>query len=98
MPASLHETSRTVDIGDWTLSFCSIAAMVQEDSWLADTVKAIGVIGANAPAPGQRIGREDALARKQLMLWQHQVRDFQQSALNTSEIEEFPALDWQMQR
>ncbi len=82
---------------DGMLRDYSIAAMEQEDRWLGDTVKAIGAIDANTLSPGPRIDRDVALAQIQFMLHQHQVRHYQQRALDTYVSEPFRALDWQLQ-
>ncbi len=82
---------------DGMLRDYSIAAMEAEDRWLDDTVKAIGVIDANTLSPAPRIDRDVALAQIQFMLHQHQVRHYQQRALDTYVSEPFRALDWQLQ-
>ena len=82
---------------DGMLRDYSIAAMEQEDRWLGDTVKAIGAIDAKTLSPGPRIDRDVALAQIQFMLHQHQVRHYQQRALDTYVSEPFRALDWQLQ-
>jgi uncharacterized protein (DUF885 family) len=82
---------------DGMLRDYSIAAMEAEDRWLDDTVKAIGAIDANTLSPAPRIDRDVALAQIQFMLHQHQVRHYQQRALDTYVSEPFRALDWQLQ-
>ena len=82
---------------DGMLRDYSIAAMEAEDRWLDDTVKTIGAIDANTLSPAPRIDRDVALAQIQFMLHQHQVRHYQQRALDTYVSEPFRALDWQLQ-
>ena len=82
---------------DGMLRDYSIAAMEAEDRWLDDTVKAISAVDANTLSPAPRIDRDVALAQIQFMLHQHQVRHYQQRALDTYVSEPFRALDWQLQ-
>ena len=82
---------------DGMLRDYSIAAMEQEDQWLAEASKAISAVDANTLSTGGRIDRDVALAQIQFMLHQHQVRHYQQRALDTYVSEPFRALDWQLQ-
>src|SRR5262249_14429560 len=47
--------------------------------------------------PGLRIDREVALAQIRFLLHQHQVRRYQERALDTYTDEPFRAIDWQLQ-
>jgi len=91
---SLDQSLESVD---GMLRNYSIAAMEQEDVWLAAASKTIGAIDAITLSTGGRIDREVALAQIQFMLHQHQVRHYQQRALDTYVSEPFRALDWQLQ-
>jgi len=82
---------------DGMLRDYSIAAMEKEDLWLADTSKAIAAIDPGTLSAGARIDRDVALAQMQFLLHQHQVRHYQQRALDTYVGEPFRALDWQLQ-
>ncbi len=82
---------------DGTLRDYSAAAIDQEDHWLADASKSIAAVDPAALSGGSRIDREVALAQIQFLLHQHQVRHYQQRALDTYVGEPFRALDWQLQ-
>jgi uncharacterized protein (DUF885 family) len=75
----------------------SAAALEQEDRWLTDTQKAIEAIGPESLSEGARIDRSVALAQIAFLLHQHDVRKYQQRALDTYTVEPFRALDWQLQ-
>lgn len=89
----------------------SAPALEAEDKWLAETQRAIEnvqltteVIGsANDKAavrfvsPNLRIDREVALAQIAFLLRQHQVRRYQERAVDTYTDEPFRAIDWQLQ-
>ena len=82
---------------DGTLRDYSASALEQEDQWL---MKARATIDGIAPASlsaNARIDRDVALAQIAFQLHQHQVRRYQQRALDTYISEPFRALDWQMQ-
>ncbi len=82
---------------DGTLRDYSAAALADEDRWLADAQKAIEGADANGLSPNARIDREVALAQIRFQLHQHQVRRYQERALDTFVGEPFRALDWQLQ-
>jgi uncharacterized protein (DUF885 family) len=75
----------------------SAAALEAEDKWLADTQKAIEAVDPQSLSPNMRIDREVALAQIRFLTHQHQVRRYQERALDTYATEPFRALDWQMQ-
>lgn len=87
---SLHDV-------DGALRDHSAAALEAEDRWLADTEKAIEGVDATRLSPSLRIDREVALAQIRFLLHQHQVRRYQERALDTYATEPFRSLDWQMQ-
>jgi uncharacterized protein (DUF885 family) len=82
---------------DGTLRDPSAAAIEQEDRWLADTQKSIEAIAPESLTENARIDRSVALAQIAFLLHQHQVRKYQQRALDTYTVEPFRALDWQLQ-
>src|ERR1041384_6601604 len=82
---------------DGTLRDYSAAALDQEDKWLSDAQKAIEGTDANALSVNVRIDRDVALAQIRFQLHQHQVRRYQERALDTFVGEPFRALDWQLQ-
>lgn len=85
-----------VDV-DGMLRDHSAAALTTEDQWLADTRKTIEAIAPDTLSPRSRVDREVALAQIAFMLRQHQVRHYQERALDTYVSEPFRALDWQLQ-
>ena len=82
---------------DGTLRDHSAAALEAEDRWLADTQKAFEGIDPNKLSASRRIDREVALAQIRFLLHQHQVRRYQERALDTYTDEPFRAIDWQLQ-
>jgi uncharacterized protein (DUF885 family) len=82
---------------DGTLRDYSAAALAQEDAWLNDAQRAIEGTDANALSANARIDRDVALAQIRFQLHQHQVRRYQERALDTFVGEPFRALDWQLQ-
>jgi uncharacterized protein (DUF885 family) len=82
---------------DGTLRDHSAAALEAEDKWLADTGKIIEGVNAQSLSPNLHIDREVALAQIRFLLRQHQVRRYQERALDTYTDEPFRALDWQLQ-
>ncbi len=87
---SLHDV-------DGKLRDHSPAALAAEDQWLASTQKTIGNVAPATLSPNARIDREVALAQIGFVLHQHQVRRYQERALDTYLIEPFRAIDWQLQ-
>jgi uncharacterized protein (DUF885 family) len=75
----------------------SAAALESEDKWLGDEQKKFESIDANSLSPASRIDREVALAQIKFLLHQHQVRRYQERALDTYTNEPFRAIDFQMQ-
>jgi len=75
----------------------SAAALEQEDRWLADVSKTLAETPASSLSPDLRIDREVALAQIRFLLRQHQVRKYQERALDTYVSEPFRAIDWQLQ-
>ena len=75
----------------------SAAGLEAEDRWLGDAQKSFEGINAEALSPSLRIDREVALAQIRFLLHQHQVRRYQERALDTYATEPFRSLDWQMQ-
>lgn len=82
---------------DGTLRDHSAAALEVEDRWLADTQKSLESIDQIPLSANLRIDREVALAQIRYLLHQHQVRRYQERALDTYVTEPFRSLDWQMQ-
>ncbi|HKV37744.1 MAG TPA: DUF885 domain-containing protein [Blastocatellia bacterium] len=75
----------------------SAAALVTEDRWLEKEFKAFELTDPTALSPALRIDREVALAQIRFLLHQHQVRRYQERALDTYTDEPFRAVDWQLQ-
>src|SRR5262245_44955171 len=82
---------------DGSLRDHSAAALAEEDRWLADVSRRLAEIPAASLPEASRIDREVALAQVRFMLRQHQVRRYQERALDTYTSEPFRALDWQLQ-
>jgi uncharacterized protein (DUF885 family) len=82
---------------DGTLRDHSAAALEAEDRWLADTQKSFESVNPNTLSANLRIDREVALAQIRFLLRQHQVRRYQERALDTYTDEPFRAIDWQLQ-
>jgi uncharacterized protein (DUF885 family) len=75
----------------------SAASIEQEDRWLADVSKSLAEMPVATVSAGARIDRDVALAQIRFLLRQHQVRKYQERALDTYVSEPFRALDWQLQ-
>jgi uncharacterized protein (DUF885 family) len=82
---------------DGTLRDHSAGALEAEDRWLADTQKAFEGLDPNKLSANRRIDREVAIAQIRFLLHQHQVRRYQERALDTYTDEPFRAIDWQLQ-
>jgi len=82
---------------DGTLRDHSAAGLEAEDRWLADAQKSFEGVDPNALSANKRIDREVALAQIRYLLHQHQVRRYQERALDTYTDEPFRAIDWQLQ-
>jgi len=92
--AGLDPSLRDVD---GTLRDYSQTALEDEDRWLTDTTSTLDAIDPTGLSTGARIDRDVALAQIRFMLRQHQVRRYQERALDTYVSEPFRALDWQLQ-
>jgi uncharacterized protein (DUF885 family) len=90
LDASLHDV-------DGMLRDHSAAALVDEDRWLADEQKTFEGISTASLSADARIDRDVALAQIAYVIHQHQVRRYQERALDTYLLEPFRALDWQLQ-
>jgi uncharacterized protein (DUF885 family) len=75
----------------------SVTALETEDRWLADTQKSFENVNPDTLSPARRIDREVALSEIRFLLHQHQVRRYQERALDTYTDEPFRAVDWQLQ-
>src|SRR5690349_1209203 len=75
----------------------SATALEAEDRWLADSQKSFEGIDPNSLSPNTRIDRDVALAQIRFLVHQHQVRRYQERALDTYTDEPFRAIDWQLQ-
>ncbi|MEK6282598.1 MAG: DUF885 domain-containing protein [Acidobacteriota bacterium] len=82
---------------DGTLRDHSAGALREEDRWLSSTRLALEGINASSLSPVQRINRDVALAQITFLLHQHEVRRYQERALDTYTDEPFRAVDWQLQ-
>jgi uncharacterized protein (DUF885 family) len=82
---------------DGTLRDHSVGALEAEDRWLADTQKSFESVDPNKLSANLRIDREVGLAQVRFLLHQHQVRRYQERALDTYTDEPFRAIDWQLQ-
>ena len=90
LDASLHDV-------DGMLRDHSAAALEAEDRWLAEAQKSLEGVDPNKLSPNRRIDRDVALAQVRFLLHQHQVRHYQERALDTYTDEPFRAVDWQLQ-
>lgn len=82
---------------DGTLRNHSAEALREEDRWLSSTRTSLEGINAASLSPAQRINRDVAFAQINFLLHQHQVRRYQERALDTYTDEPFRAVDWQLQ-
>lgn len=82
---------------DGTLRDHSAAGLDAEDRWLADAQKSFDNVDPSTLSANRRIDREVALAQIRYLLRQHQVRRYQERALDTYTDEPFRAIDWQLQ-
>jgi uncharacterized protein (DUF885 family) len=82
---------------DGTLRDYSPAALAEEDRWLATTARELGAAAAEGLTDAVRIDRDVAIAQTRFLLHQHQVRRYQERALDTYVTEPFRAVDWQIQ-
>jgi uncharacterized protein (DUF885 family) len=82
---------------DGTLRDVSIAAVTDEDRWLANTAREFGALDSETLSESVRTDRDVAVAQIRFLLHQHQVRHYQERAIDTYVGEPFRALDWQIQ-
>ncbi|MDX6614905.1 MAG: hypothetical protein QOD75_4091 [Blastocatellia bacterium] len=82
---------------DGTLRDYSTAALEAEDRWLADSQKAFEAIDATSLSPSRRIDREVAIAQINFQLHQHQVRKYQERALDTYTVDPFRSISFYRQ-
>ena len=92
--AGLDASLRDVD---GTLGDHSATALADEDRWLVKVQQEVEAIATASLSPTARIDRDVALAQVAFLLRQHQVRRYQERALDTYVGEPFRALDWQLQ-
>ena len=82
---------------DGTLRNISPAAIDEEDRWLAMMARELTAVSAEALTPAVLINRDVATAQIRFLLHQHQVRHYQERAVDTYVGEPFRAIDWQLQ-
>ncbi len=82
---------------DGTLRDHSANALQEEDRWLTTAKQSFEAIDPGPLAAPNRINRDVALAQISFLLHQHQVRRYQERALDTYTDEPFRAVDWQLQ-
>ncbi|HET6892947.1 MAG TPA: DUF885 domain-containing protein [Pyrinomonadaceae bacterium] len=82
---------------DGTLRDHSVAALQDEDRWLRSVQQSLDRIDPDSLSPANRINRQVGLAQINFLLHQHQVRRYQERALDTYTDEPFRAIDWQLQ-
>lgn len=82
---------------DGTLRDVSPAAIEEEDRWLATTARELGAVDPSALTDAVLIDRDVAVAQIRFLLRQHQVRRYQERAVDTYVGEPFRAIDWQVQ-
>jgi uncharacterized protein (DUF885 family) len=92
--AGLDPRLRDVDGG---LRDHSASVLQDEDRWLTTTKQSLEALSAGSLTATQRINRDVALAQLSFLLHQHQVRRYQERALDTYTDEPFRAVDWQLQ-
>ena len=92
--AGLNASLRDVD---GTLRDHSAAALQQEDQWLMQTQSKIQAFAPESLSSSARVDRNVALAQIAFQLRLHQVRRYQERALDTYVSDPFRAIDWQLQ-
>jgi uncharacterized protein (DUF885 family) len=75
----------------------SATAIAQEDKWLTSVEKSLEAIDPQSLSAQYRIDREVILSHTRFQLHLHQVRRYQQRALDTYTDEPFRAVDFQIQ-
>ena len=82
---------------DGTLRNYSQAAIDDEDKWLGIVARSLSAVDIDALTPAVLIDRDVAVAQVRFLLHQHQVRRYQERAVDTYVGEPFRAIDWQLQ-
>ncbi len=82
---------------DGTLRDYSPDALAAEDRWLAMTARELGAVNLGALTDAVSIDREVAVAQTRFVIRQHQMRHYQERAVDTYVGEPFRAIDWQLQ-
>ncbi len=75
----------------------SASALAAEDRWLEETRRAFTAVNPASLSATQRIDRDVALAQIAFQLHLHQVRRYQERAVDMYVSDPFRALDWQLQ-
>lgn len=75
----------------------SASALEDEDRWLASAQHNFEGIDPRTLSPALLLDREVTFGQIRFLLHQHQVRHYQQRALDTYTDEPFRAIDWQLQ-
>lgn len=82
---------------DGTLRNYSRAAIDDEDKWLGIVARSLSAVDTDALTPSVLVDRDVAVAQVRFLLHQHQVRRYQERAVDTYVGEPFRAIDWQLQ-
>ncbi|MFN7917708.1 MAG: DUF885 domain-containing protein [Vicinamibacterales bacterium] len=82
---------------DGTLRDYSPAALASEDKWLAMTARELGAVNVGALTDAVSIDSQVAIAQTRFLMRQHQIRRYQERAVDTYVGEPFRAIDWQLQ-
>ena len=82
---------------DGTLRNYAQAALDDEDRWLGIVARSLSAVDIDALTPAVLIDRDVAVAQVRFLLHQHQVRRYQERAVDTYVGEPFRAIDWQLQ-
>lgn len=82
---------------DGTLRNYAPAALAEEDRWLAMTARELGAVNVGALSDAVSIDAQVAIAQTRFLIRQHQVRRYQERAVDTYVGEPFRAIDWQLQ-
>jgi uncharacterized protein (DUF885 family) len=75
----------------------SAAGLASEDRWLTEVQGLLEKFNPDSLSPSLRTDGEVTLSQVRFLLHQHQVRRYQERALDTYVDEPFRALDWQLQ-
>ena len=82
---------------DGRLRDYSLAALAEEDRWLADAQKSFESVDPQTLSPARRIDRDVALAQIAFQLHQHQQRRYHERSLDTYTVEPFRSIDFFIQ-